>query len=124
MIQREQITVTGATGGAGVATATAHTVCPLAGIVYSVYLSYVDAPPVGTTVTIAGITTPAQAVLTVTGATSGWFHVMHQAQSSADGSDITNQGQLVAVFDKIGVTIASCNNGDGVVATLLYEVVK
>ena len=125
MIQREQITVTGAAGGAGVATATAATVCPIAGVIYSVYLSYTGSPPVGTTVTIEGVNTPKQAVLAVTGNTSKWFHCMHQAVSSADGtSSITNQGQLVVVFDRLQATIASANDDDGVVVTLLYEVVK
>ena len=78
----------------------------------------------GTVVTIAGAGTPAQEVLEVTGNTSKWFHVMHPASSSVDGAAIANQGALVCVFDRLTVTIASANDDDGVVATLLYEVVK
>lgn len=122
-IRRATITVTGATGGAGVATANTTTDEALNGTIRAVYLAYTDSPPAGTTdVTIAGATSPAISILSVSnGATDGWRYPMWQADDAADGSDITNQGTPIVMDDRITVTIAQANNDDGVVATILYD---
>jgi len=124
MIQREVFSSGAAVGSAGSATATAHTLSMLSGIVYSVHVTYGDAPPAGTSVVIEGVNTPKQEVLTISGNSDGWHHVMHPASSSADGGSISNQGTLVAIHDKVQVTISSCNAGDSVSVCMLYEVIK
>lgn len=123
MIRRETITVTGAAGGAGVATANTTSTVVINGIIRAIYLAYTGSPPAGTTdVTIVGASSPALAILTVSdAATDGWFYPMWQADDAADGSDITNQGTPVVCDDRITVTIAQANNDDGVVATIVYE---
>ena len=123
MIRRETITVTGATGGAGTATANTVTDNPINGTIRAVYLAYTDSPPAGTSdVTVAGNSSPALAILTVSnGSTDGWRYPMWQADDAADATDITNHGAPVIVDDRIKVTIAQANNDDGVVATIVYE---
>lgn len=123
MIRRLSIAVTGATGGVGVATANTTTDNPINGIIRGVHLTYVGSPPAGTTdVAVVGATAPAIAILTKSNAaTDGWFYPMHQAQSSADASTITNQGAPVAIDDRIKVTITGANNDDGVTAVVVYE---
>lgn len=123
MIRKETITVTGAAGGAGVATANNTSSNIISGIIRAIHLTYTDSPPAGTTdVTIAGVATPAVAILTVSNAaTDAWFYPMNQAVSSADASTITNQGSPVVVNDYVKVTIAQANNSDGVTAVVIYE---
>jgi hypothetical protein len=48
-IRNTTISVTGATGGAGVATANAISDQPVNGLVLAVYLEYLGSPPAGTT---------------------------------------------------------------------------
>jgi len=128
MIQKETITVSGATGGAGVATATVTAPCAIQGVVLAVYIEYTDTPPAGTVVTIAGASSPAMPILEVTGNTSGWFYPLHPACSSADGSTMSTAetlvGLVIGVFDKIKVTIASANNDDGCVVSIYYEDIR
>ena len=124
MIQRERIVTAAAVGADGSATSTGATICPLGGVIYSIHLAYSGSPPAGTVTTIQGVTLPYTPILAITGNGDQWVHVLHQAQSSADGSDITNQGQLVAIRDSIQVTISSCNAGDSVSVCLIYEVVR
>ena len=121
-IQRITITATGATGGAGVATATATSLRPIGGLIRAVHLAYLDSPPAGTTdVTVAGLTAPAVAILTVTNAaTNAWFYPMNQADNTV-GADITGMGTHIAIEDYITVTIAQANNGDGVTATIFWD---
>ena len=121
-IRRETITVTGAAGGAGLATANTTSSNIINGTIRAIYLEYTDSPPAGTTdVTIATVATPAVAILTVTnGATDGWRYVMGAAVNNAAAA-ITNQGAPVVVDDYVKVTIAQANNSDGVTATILYE---
>ena len=121
-IRRETISATGATGGAGVATASAVSTHPISGRICAVHLAYLDSPPAGTTdVTVAGTATPAVPILTVTnGATDGWFYPMAQADNTS-GADITGMGLAVAIEDYITVTIAQANNGDGVTATIIWD---
>jgi hypothetical protein len=123
MIQRQTITVTDATGGAGVATANTVSTTPISGVIMAVYLEYTDSPPAATAdVTIAENTnSPAMSVLTVTnGDTDGWRFPMAQADNQA-GTDITNQGAPIAVNDYLKVTIAQANNDDGVIATIVWD---
>lgn len=122
-IRRTTITVTGATGGSGTATASAISSVVVSGLIRGVHIAYTDSPPAGTTdVTIAEKNnSPAMSVLTVTNAaTDGWFFPNAQADNQA-GADITNHGQPIAVADYINVTIAQANNGDGCVVTLVWE---
>jgi hypothetical protein len=122
-IRRTTITVTGAAGGAGVATANTTSSVIIAGEIMAVYLQYTDSPPAGTTdVTIAEATTsPAMSILTVTNAaTDGWFFPMAQAVNQSNTA-ITGMGQEIAVNDYIKVTIAQANNSDGVVATIVWD---
>lgn len=122
-IRRTTVEVTGATGGAGVATANDVTDEIVAGLIRGVYLAYVGSPPAGTTdVTIAEKhNSPAMPVLTVTNAaTDAWFYPMAQADNQA-GADITNQGAPIAVADYLKVTIAQANDADGVTATIVWE---
>lgn len=123
MIQRTQISATGATGGAGTATATANSPVPINGHIRAVYLAYVDSPPAGTTdITIEGANQPPKPpILTVSNAaTDGWFYPLAQADNQA-GVDITGMGAPIAIDDYVTVTIAQANNGDGVTATILWD---
>lgn len=121
MIRRETVTVSGAAGGTGVATATATSGQIVNGVIREVYLAYVDSPPGTTDVTVATVASPALTILSVAdAATSGWFFPMNQADNTS-GADISGQGSPVAVDDYIKVTIAQANDGDGVTATILYE---
>lgn len=122
-IIRETVAVTGATGGAGAATATANTSKVVEGEIVAVHLEYLDSPPAGSTdVTIeeAG-ESPALPVLTVTNAaTDGWFHPQWAADNEA-GAGITNHGVPIRVADHLSVTIAQANDGDGVNATIVWD---
>ena len=121
-IRRTTITVTGAAGGAGAATANATSSVIVTGVIRAVYLAYTDSPPAGTTdVTIAEVRTPAMSILSIANAaTDGWFFPMAQADF-VSGADITNQGAEIAVDDYVKVTIAQANDADGVVATLVWD---
>jgi hypothetical protein len=121
-LNRTTITVTGATGGAGVATANESSSVVVSGRIYAVYLEYTDSPPAATTdVTLAeGTNSPAMSVLAITNAaTDGWFFPMAQAQTTA-AADITNQGTPIVVNDHLKATIAQANNDDGVTVTVYW----
>lgn len=122
IVRRETVTVTGATGGAGVATATGKTVNAVEGEIVAIYLAYTDSPPATTDVTIAEANeSPAIPVLTVTdAATNGWFFPMWAADNEA-GAAITNQGKPIVVADQLSVTIAQANNNDGITATIVWR---
>lgn len=122
MIRRISIAVTGAVGNDGEATANTTADNPVNGIVRAVHLTYVGSPPAATTdVAIAGATTPALDILTVSNAaTDGWFYPLWQAVDE-DASAITNQGAPVVVDDRIKVTITGANAADGVTAVIVYE---
>ena len=123
MIRRETMTVSGTTGGAGLATATNTSNGTISGIIRAIYLAYTGSPPGATTdVTIVAAQSVALPILIVTdSATDAWHFPMWQADDGADASDITNQGQPNIIDDRITVTIAQANNDDGVVATVVYE---
>lgn len=120
--KRITISATTAAGGAGVATATATSDEVVNGIIEAIYIEYLDSPPAGTTdvAIIEATNSPAVDILTVSNAaTSDWFFPMGQAVNQA-GTAITNQGKRIAVNDKIKVTIAQANDGDGVNVTVVY----
>jgi hypothetical protein len=122
-IRRTTITVTGATGGAGVATANAASSTILIGDIRAVYLEYTDSPPAATcdVAIVENTNSPAMPILTITNAaTDGWFYPLAQADNQA-GTDITNQGTLIPVMDYVKVTIAQANNDDGVIATIVWD---
>lgn len=121
-IRRETITVTGATGGAGVATANASTAGIVQGHVVAVYVAYTDTPPATTDVTIEEKTnSPAVSVLVISNAaTDGWFYPRAAAVNQAAAA-ITNSAERIAVNDYIKATIAQANNADGCVVTIVYD---
>jgi len=123
IIDRITIEVTGATGGAGVATANATSDESIEGTIRTIYLEYVGSPPAGTTdVTIVeAYQSPATDILTITNAaTDDWFFPMGAAVNQA-GTAITNQGVSIVVDDYIKATITGANNDDGVTVTIVYE---
>lgn len=113
-VYRDTVIVTGATGGAGVATATATTSKVVEGKVVAVYLEYTDSPPATTDVTIQEAhESPAIPVLTVTNAnTDGWFY--------PDQASVNSDVEPVYTGDYLSVTIAQADNGDGVTATIVW----
>lgn len=118
---RKTITVSGATGGAGAATATAQS-DEINGIITALYLEYTGSPPAGTTdvVLVEANNDPPMAILTVTNAaTDGWFAPVHAAVDVADAA-ATGQGMFVAVADYIDATITGANDADGVIVTIVY----
>jgi hypothetical protein len=122
-IRRTVVTATGATGGAGTATATANTTTPVDGEIMGVHLAYLDAPPAATcdvTLVEAGVS-PAQTILSISNAaTDGWFYPMQQAKNTA-GTDISGMGREIYVSANLTLTIAQANNADGVTATILWD---
>jgi hypothetical protein len=122
-IKRTTVTVTGATGGAGSATANADTDIIVDGYIVAVYLEYTDSPPGASTDVIIeeANNSPAVSVLTVTNAaTDGWFYPRAAAVNTA-GSAITNSNEKIATSDYLNVSIAQANNDDGVTATIVWE---
>lgn len=122
-VYRRVITVSGATGGAGLATADSDSDIVINGIIMAVHLEYVGLPPAGTTdvTVVESVNDPAMPILTVSNAaTDGWFYPMAQADNQA-GTDITNQGREIAVNDIVNVAIAQANNDDGIVVTIVYR---
>ena len=122
-IQRAVANVTGAAGGAGVATAFALTDKPVDGEVIGVHLAYKDSPPAGTTDVsiVEANASPAQTVITVSdAATDGWFYPLASAKDQAAAA-ITNSGRPIRVADTLKVTIAQANDGDGVTATIVFD---
>jgi len=118
------IEVTGATGGAGVATANATSSEIVNGTIRAIHALGVDSPPATMDITIAGTSTPATPLFTVANVTIGtglWYYPMAQAQLNTDGTDITNTGTPIVVNDLVKVTIAQVNNDDGLTVTLLVE---
>lgn len=114
-LRRQSISVTGAAGGAGVATASARTSQPISGRVIAIHLTYVDSPPATTDVTVVeAVNVPALSVLTVTDANAnGWFYPAWTNVGSGTSD--------VFVSDNLLVTIAQANNGDGVTAVIVWD---
>ena len=122
MIRREQITVTGAEGGSGSATATAFSSRSIVGMILSVHVEYTDSPPATTDVTIQEANNdPAMSILTLSNANSdGWFHPVVESHDT-DGGELSGRSTPIAVTDTVQVTIAQANDGDGVIVTIIYD---
>ena len=120
-IRRTTITVTGATGGDGAATATATSSAIVDGVIVGVHVAYTGSPPSTTDLTIVEANnSPAMPILTLTNAnTGGWFFPLHSVVNS-DGSAITDGSQEVYVSDYVSVTIAEANNDDGATVTIVW----
>lgn len=121
-IRQTTIAVTGATGGAGVATATGYSDGVVDGEIVALHFAYLDTPPATTDVTIteSGVS-PAQTIITVSdAATDGWFYPMAQAVNQANAA-ITNQGRPIRVAGQLKAVIAQANNGDGVTVTVRWD---
>jgi hypothetical protein len=120
-IRRTTVTVTGAAGGAGAATANAISTHVVNGLVLAVYVEYTDSPPVTTDVTIVEANnSPAMPILTLTdNATPGWYQPMADAEDIS-GAAIGNLVQQIAINDYIKATIAQANDGDGCVVTVVW----
>ena len=120
-----------ASGGAGVATANATTSTPIHGRIVAVYVKYNDSPPAGTTdVTVKTQgTSPAAPSLTfltiANAATDGYFYprtIMHDLAAAAVTFDGTNEiYDMVAIADRVTVTIAQANDADNVDVWLLVQ---
>lgn len=120
-VRTMKITCGPAAGSSGSATATATSDEVINGLILAVHLKYTDSPPLTTDVTIAeAINSPAMPILTVTdAATDAWFQPMAAVEDTA-GAAVTNAVQQIPVCDKIKVTVAGANAGDGVIVTLRY----
>lgn len=121
-----QIAVTGAVGATGTEDATANATSSelINGTIRAIHALGVDSPPNTMDITIAGTSTPATPILTVSNVTIStglWYYPMAQAQLNTDGTDITNQGTPIVVNDLVKVTIAEVNDDDGLTVTLLVE---
>lgn len=119
-----KIAVTGATGGAGVATANTTTDELVNGVIRAIFAVGVNSPPNTMDIAIVGTTTPGAPLFSVANVTIGtgvWYYPMAQAQLNTTGADITNQGAPIVVNDLVKVTIAQVNNDDGLTVTLFVE---
>ena len=112
------ITTGAATGGAGVAAATAYSPRPITGVVVQIYVQYNDAPPAGTTDVgiktkgASGIT-PSIPLLTITNAaTNGVFTPKTPTYTPAGALD--GGTAYFVINDIIQVDIAGANDGDSV----------
>lgn len=118
-----------AVGGAGVSTVSTTSAARVRGKVLAVYLEYLDTPPATTDVTVvtAGSAHPAVTILSVTdAATSGWFYPRVGAQSISGAALLFAAGGTavpaeIPIDDKVTVTIAQANVGDGVNVYLMME---
>lgn len=121
-IRRSTVTVTGATGGVGVATASAVSNKPIDGIIVGVHLTFVDSPPATADTTIEEANnSPAMPIITETNYnTDGWLFPVNSVVD-ATGTAITNGYQEVHVQDYVRVTIAQVNDGDGVTAVIVWD---
>ena len=124
-MRKTTITVTGAVGSAGAATASAISDEVVEGFIRAVHIAYTDTPPATADVAIVEANeSPAMPILTVLNAnTDGWFFPMAQAQDP-DGVDITNQGAPIPVADTVKATLTGANAGDGCVVTIVWEPVR
>lgn len=121
-IYRTTIQVTGATGGAGSATANATSSVIVDGVVVGIYLEYTDTPPATADLVIEEANnSPAMDILTETNYnTDGWVFPVHDVVSS-DGTAITNGYQEVYVSDYVKATISQVNDNDGVNVTIVWR---
>jgi hypothetical protein len=99
-------------------------------LVHAVYVEYLDSPPAATcdvTVATAGAAHPAMTVLSIANAaTNGWWYPRAATHSTAGAAALYAGGgaavnDRVAIADKIKVTIAQADAGDGVNVWLLMD---
>jgi len=114
-----------AVGGAGVATANAHSPTRIYGKVMGVYVKYNDSPPATTDITIKTLGTapyaPTYNLLVLTDAnTSGWFYPRAQVHTTA-GAAIAGEYTPLMVADYLNIVIAQANAGDSVDVWLLID---
>jgi hypothetical protein len=122
MIKQIQISALVAAGGSGAATKTAYSDQKANGRIVAVYLDYQDSPPGTTDVTLAPKNFPGTPILYKADyATDAWFYPVVQAVKNTDATTFTGIAKEIAVNDYLALTIAQANNGDGVIATVLYE---
>lgn len=122
-IRRTTITVSGTTGGAGVATANTDSSEIVEGEIIAVHLAYQGSPPAGTTDIVLEETTysPAVRVLAITNAaTDGWFFPRASAVTNA-GVAITDSAVRIVVADYLNLLIAGANDNDGVIGTVVWD---
>lgn len=120
-VRTMKLTCGPAAGSSGSATATATSEDVVNGIILAVHLKYTDSPPVTTDVTVEeAFNSPAMPILKVSDtATDSWFHPMADVVDQ-EGGAMTGAAQKIPVCDKIKVSIAGANAGDGVVVTVRY----
>lgn len=107
-----------AAGGAGVATNNTTSSTVLVGEVLGIYVSYKDAPPATTDVTVKALgTTPSaptyNLLALVNKNTSGWFYPLIQVCDTT-GTPIAATYDHLMLHDYINVSIAGANNADSV----------
>ncbi len=127
MIDQVQFSTGVASGGAGVATATGHSV-RVAGRVLAVHLEYLDSPPAGTTdFTLSDEGDPiSEAIVNlVNAATDVKLYPRRAVQDNAN-NDVTFDGtneiyEPYVVCGRLEATVAQANNGDSVMVTVWLE---
>lgn len=116
----EKVTASNSVSGSGTSTATA-TSGIINGRIIAIHIAYIDTPPNTTDVTIAGVSSPSLPVLTVSnGATDGWRYPKASIVDTAGGA-ISGGYSDIYINDKVSVTIAQANDGDGVTVTIIWE---
>jgi len=120
-VRQTTILCSPAAGSSGSATATAISSEIINGLIVGIHVDYLDSPPATTVVTIAeAYNSPAMPILTLTNKnTDDWFQPLAAAEDTA-GAAITNAGLVVGVMDRVKVTIAGANAGDGVKVTIRW----
>lgn len=120
-VRTMKLTCGPAAGSSGSATAAATSDDVINGIILAVHLKYTDSPPVTTNVTLEeAVNSPAMPILKVSdAATDGWFYPMADVVDQ-EGGAVTGVAQQIPVCDKLKVSIAGANAGDGVVVTVRY----
>ena len=109
-----------AAGANGSAAGAATSPRPATGIIRGVHIQYAAIPNAGTVVTITS-RNPAQAILTVTGNTAGWFYPLVGANAVTNGAAISDVYTPLAVDEHLNATVASGNAGE-IIITVLTEV--
>ena len=127
MIDRVQFSTGAASGGAGVATATGHSV-RVAGWVLAVHLDYQDSPPAGTTdFTLSDETDPiSEAIVSLANAATDLKLYPRRKVQDSGNNDVTFDGtneiyEPYVVCGRLEATIAQANNGDSVTVTVWIE---
>ena len=121
MIDKLMIEVSGASGGAGVATANAESGRAVEGEIVAVHVEYVGSPPSTTDVVIETVQSPAMPILTLTNANSdGWFYPVASVVDQ-DGAAVTDGYVPIVVNDAVKVTVSGANNDDGATVTIVWR---